>query len=478
MKRILILVSIILNLCTPIVAQLNWAALPCSKMKQLDAINRMFVDSLHNEIICCSVYGYSVCNTTYKGLFAYNTNGFHDLDKGIETHDGLNPATNGSIVRDCITFGNKTLFGGGFLSVGTNTLYAKSIALWDGSTWSNFPTPVFDNTPNWNTGGGFMGFLRWNDKLWMYGGFNSIGNTVTQNLAAYDGSTFTAVPSIPISNYAPIVKMAVYKNKLIAMGNFYNAPSFDYFRLAQFDGTAWAPVGNGARGSVVNVTDLKVYNDTLYIAGNFSKSAGNAGNYLMKWDGNQLHDAGFGDWCGFGPIYSLVPYRGRLYAFGGFVCAAGQKAFGVAYYENGSWTVPQDSIEGPTIFGAVVYNDQIYISGGFRSINGDTTIQNIARLNCPDFDAASGCISGLKESINNFDLRVFPNPSNGKLNIEFDQSNAIDKITIANALGQEVLIMLKPQSKQVIDISLLSPGVYFLRAENRFGQGIFKVVKN
>lgn len=477
MKQFVALVSILLNLYTPIAAQLNWAAIPCSKMKQLDAINKMFVDSLHNEIICCSVKGYSVCNTTYKGLFAFNNSGFHDLDKGIETHDGLNPATNGPIVNGCIRFGDKTLFGGGFFSVGTNTLFAKSIALWNGSSWSNFPSPVFDNTPNWNTGGGFQGFIRWNGLLYLYGGFNSIGNTVTQNLAAYDGNTFTAVPSIPISNYSPIIKMSVYKNKLIAMGNFYNAPSFDYFRLAQFDGTAWAPVGNGARGSVVNVTDMKVYNDTLYIAGNFSKSSGNAGNYLMKWDGNQLLDAGFGDWCGYGPIYSLVPFRGKLYAFGGFTCAAGQKAFGVAYYENGSWTVPQDSIEGPTIFGAVVYNDQIYIGGGFRSINGDTTKQNFAKLMCPDFDAASGCISGFKESTKIVDAKIFPNPTSDEVYIETGQGLTLEKIVLVNILGQTVLDVKSDTNRQLLDVREFPQGVYFIRTYTSQGQGMLKLVK-
>ena len=438
MKRIVLLVFILSNFFSPIAAQQNWAAIPCSKTKQIDAINRMFVDSLHNEMILCSTNGYSICNTIYKGLYAYNGNSFHDLDKGINTHDGLNPATNGAITWGCTTYGNKTLFGGVFLSVGTSTLYAKSIALWNGTAWNNFPTPVFDNTPNWNRGGGFYGFLRWNNKLWMYGGFDTIGSTVAKNLAAYDGNTFTAVPSLPITNHSPITKMVVYKNKLIVTGNFYDYPSFDFFRLAQFDGNSWAEVGNGVSGSISNCQDMVEYNDTLYIAGSFSKSAGNAGNYIMKWDGTQLSDAGFGNFCGNGPIMSLIPFRNRLYAFGGFTCAANQKAFGVAYYENGVWTVPQDSIEGPSITSALLYKDAIYIGGFFKSINGDTTIQKFAKLVCPDFDAASGCISGLKETASKFDFKVFPNPAKDKLNVEFEHNSDTDKLAITNVLGQEL----------------------------------------
>jgi hypothetical protein len=166
-----------------------------------------------------------------------------------------------------------------------------------------------------------------------------------------------------------------------------------------------------------------------------------------------------------------------LYAFGGFTCAADQKAFGVAYYENGKWVVPQDSIEDGGIDDAVVYNDAIYVGGGFRSINGDTTIQKFARLICPDFDAASGCMSSLKETEKKLDLRIFPNPTENKISLEFEQSTAIDKITIVNTLGQEMYQLLKPAPRQVIDISNLPAGIYFIRAESKHGQGVFKIVK-
>ncbi len=240
MKQLVIL--LLLFICTiPTAAQQNWAAVPCSKIQDADAINKMFIDSLHNEIILYSINGYSICNTTYKGMFAYNGSGFHDLDKGINTHNS-NLTTGGAQVWNCITYGNKTLFGGGFLSVGSNTLYSKSLALWNGAVWDTFPTHCFPNTLDYR-GGGFYGFLKWNSKLWMYGKIDTIGNTITKNLVAFDGNTFTPVPAIPVNQNSPITNMIVYKNKLIATGNFYDYPSFDFFRLAQFDGTNWTQVG-------------------------------------------------------------------------------------------------------------------------------------------------------------------------------------------------------------------------------------------
>lgn len=477
MRRFILLVFIV-SCLTRTVAQQNWAAVPCSQVDGLTDIGRLWVDSLHNEIVLSSIYGYSICNTTYKGIVAYNGSGFHNLDLGVSTHrPGL--SAGGDYVKGLITYGDKTLFGGGFLTVGTDTLKSKSLALWDGTKWHTFPKHVFNNDMNAYSGGGFFGFLKHNGKLWMYGGFDTIGGVISKNIVAFDGNTFMAVPPIPVNYTSPITEAIVYKDKLLVSGNFYKYPSFDFYRLAQFDGTSWSQVGAGVRGNLSACQTVAVYNDTLYIGGAFPKSAGNAGNYLMKWDGSQLMDAGFSDtFCNYGAIWKLLPYRNRLYAFGGFHCVAGQKAFGVAYYENGKWTVPQDSIEGNGIGDAVVYNDAIYIGGSFLSINGDTTIQRFAKLMCPDFDAASGCISGLKENgWNRFNLKVFPNPSKDKTVVEYDQSSAIDKFSISNALGQELYTLRKPQPKQEIDISILPTGIYFLKAENKFGKAVFKIVK-
>lgn len=475
MKHLLFIAFILTSLLSRTIAQQNWAAVPCSKMAKLAAVNRMWLDSLHNEIVLFSYDGYSVCNTSYKGLVAYNPGGFHSLDKGVNTHDPN--LTLGSFpVSDCITYGNSTLFGGYFKSLGTNTLLAKSLALWNGAVWDTFPTHCFPNQLN-DRGGSVLGFLKYNGKLWMYGGFDTIGNIVAKNLVSLNGNILTPHPAIPVSNNSPITKMIAYQDKLIATGNFYDYSSFNFFRLAQYNGTSWTQVGNGVRGSLSAAHDLAVYKDTLYIAGAFLKSDGNAGNYIMKWDGNQLSDAGFGNFCGYGAIWKLLTFKNRLYAFGAFSCAAGQKAFGVAYYENGTWTVPQDSIHNWAITSAVVYNDAIYIGGGFKSINGDTSIQNFAKLVCPDFDASAGCVSGLKESSNKLDVKVFPNPLKDKLHLEFEQNTVIDKVSILNTLGQEVYKLLKPAPKQEIDVSYLPLGIYFIKVENKQGQGVAKLVK-
>jgi hypothetical protein len=458
-------------------AQQNWAAVPCYQPRaSYEAINRMFVDSLHNEIILNSVYGYSTCNITYKGVFAFDGNNFRDLDFGIDKHNA-NPFTAGNYMMACIPYNGKTLFGGGFYSVGSNTLYAKSIALWDGAVWDTFPKFVFPNDLS-ERGGGISGFLKHNGKLWIYGGFDTIGGIVSKNVCGFDGNNFISVPALPdFGNDYIIGKMIVYKNKLIATGDFYDQSSWSA-RVAMYDGSSWSSVGNGVKGDISFVIDMAIYRDTLYIAGSWPAVGGNISNHIMKWDGTQLYDAGFGNYYGTDAISNLVVYKDRLFAFGNFGHAANQKAFGIAYYKDGTWTVPKDSIANHGVRYGVVHNDALYIAGGFKNINNDTTIKNFARLVCPDFDAVSGCISGLKESsLNRLNLKVFPNPANDELFVETDYNVKIERLSITNTLGEEIFKALNPELRDRLDISFLPKGIYFLSAENKQGRSVFKVVK-
>lgn len=472
-----LLIALIFNfIIKQLAAQQNWIApLPCYN-PVFETIDKMFVDSLHNEIILNSNAGFKACNVTYKGVFAYDGSNFHDLDLGLDVFT-TNQSTGGTKTMASITYGNKTLFGGAFYSVGSDTLYSKSIALWNGNVWDTFPKRCFSNKVN-GSGGSIWGFLKNGGQLWMYGAFDTIGGIVAKNICSFDGNTFTS-RSIPVPdafNYN-VRKIIEFKNKLIAIGDFYNS-TFTISRVAIYDGTNWASLGNGIKGSLSFIHDMIVFRDTLYIAGTWPQSSGNPSNYIMKWDGSQLRDAGFGSqYSVSNTINQLLVYRDRLYAFGGFTHAANQKAYGVAYYQDGKWTVPQDSIGNYGIRYAVVYNDAIYVAGAFKGINNDTTIKNFAKLRCPDFDAANSCLSGVKENLRySLEINVFPNPSNTILMIECGSVTAAN-ITIVNSLGQIVLQKNTIEIKQELDVSHLKPGLYFLEVEAGLKKGRIKFLK-
>jgi hypothetical protein len=269
--------------------------------------------------------------------------------------------------------------------------------------------------------------------------------------------------------------MVKYHSELYAAGQFYNYPGFTFCSLAKYDGTTWTPVGNGVNGGLASVGDMVVYKDTLYIAGAFSKADGNMGTHIMKWDGSQLRDAGFGNFYDWGGIWQLAVYKNRLFAFGNFDHAADQTAFGVAYYENGQWTVPQDNVANYGIRGAVVYKDELYISGGFQNINGDTTLRCFAKLRCIDFDYT--CTVGLKDHAQTLQgLKVYPNPAQDQLSIELETAGKID-LQVTNCLGQVVYTSTSLIEKQNLDLGFLQPGIYFLSLRQNNGQKTIKIIK-
>ena len=477
MKRVLAIVFILSFITSKTAAQLNWAAVPCFELKKGDAIYRITNNDVHNELILCNDYRTDICGSNYVAVFAYNGDTFHAMDLGVDVQNPNTWLGSTTRVGQCVEWNGKALVTGIFTTVGSNTLLSKYMAVWNGTVWDTFPHPFWSNraTQAANTMCGMGKILKDNGNIWMFPGFDTAG-TSKYLPYLYNGTSFTALPEIPVNNKNQVVQAVKYHNKLIVTGNFLNYPSLTFFRLAQWDGTSWSELGNGAPGNLTGTADLAVYNDTLYIAGNFSKSDGCKGNYMMKWDGNQLTDAGFGGWCGYGPVRKLIPFKNRLYAFGGFNCAANQKAFGVAYYENGTWTVPQDSIENG-VFDATVYKDAIYIGGMFTSINGDSSVHQFAKLTCPDFDAANGCLSGIKETKYSIDFSIYPNPTNDKIKIQYEQSYSIDKITFTNTLGQEIYTIINPELKKEIDITNFPAGIYFLKAQNKQAQGVYKVVK-
>jgi hypothetical protein len=439
----------------------NWTPVPCyNGVKQLEKI---FVDSLHNELILNTREEYNICNTTFKGVLAYNGSYYHDLNFGL---DACNPSpiTSGDIATGCISYNGKTLFGGYFASVGSNTLPAEALALWDGTVWDTLPKRAFKYNPT-RTGPiqVVYGLLKDNGKIWIYGQFDTLGGVPGKNLYTFDGNNFV-YKGIPTNNFDVIYRLIKYKNEIYATGLFFDYPSYSICRLAKYDGLNWTSVGNGVQGSLDNAAEMVEYNDTLYIAGSFSKGSGNVGNYIMKWDGNQLYDAGFGNFYGWGGIWKLLVYKKRLYAFGDFTHAADQKAFGVAYYEKGQWVVPTDSFDN-TITSAAVYKGEIYVSGYFQSVNGDPSMKFFAKLRCPDFDFT--CTNGLNEQGNESEnISVYPNPVKDQLSVSFKDNSYGGRYRICNCIGEIIQTGILRLKDNIITLNNFPQGLYIIEIKN------------
>ena len=120
----------------------------------------------------------------------------------------------------------------------------------------------------------------------------------------------------------------------------------------------------------------------------------------------------------------------------------------------------------PATAGAGTHTLMYVYTDGNGCSNNDTTIVQV--------DLCTGIMDYTNESS---ELSIYPNPTNGILNVDFSDSflqsqdnvlNMITKIQVIDVLGKKTI--LKPEFVSLnslrIDISVLPQGVYFLKIDD------------
>jgi hypothetical protein len=113
------------------------------------------------------------------------------------------------------------------------------------------------------------------------------------------------------------------------------------------------------------------------------------------------------------------------------------------------------------------------MGGAFYDI-GDDTVPSLAVLNT----TVTSCTEN-PYKIHNNDFIIFPNPFIDNITIQIPDSYVLSetKFTITNTLGQ-VLFTFYPESlKQLLNLSTLSSGMYFITIQNVSDKKTFKIIK-
>jgi hypothetical protein len=112
--------------------------------------------------------------------------------------------------------------------------------------------------------------------------------------------------------------------------------------------------------------------------------------------------------------------------------------------------------------------DLDFITGGTHLVNPTHTPHlYLNNLNSPlgDFDFH-----------NRINVSYFPNPAQDFVN--FKTVNTIEKITVFSILGEVVLTKVVNDQNYKIDVSMLSPGSYFIKLENKGQIQTIKLLKS
>ena len=289
------------------------------------------------------------------------------------------------------------LYAGGDFTVAGGVI-ANFIARWDGSSWSPvgsgmsdavFALKVFDD----NLGSG--------PALYSAGRFITAGDVIVNNIAKWDGSSWSALGS---GVSGRVNALEVYDDgsgsgpALFAGGSsFTTAGGVTASRIAKWDGTSWSALGTGANSFV---RALAVFDDgsgsglAWYVGGQFSTVGERSANGIAKWDGSSWSPLGssvsedpmfvgalevFDDGSGTGP---------GLYVGGLFDSAGGISANNAAKWDGSTWS-PLGTGTFGTVLALKAFNTDsgsvpALYAGGFFITAGDEPVGNIARWQgCP-----------------------------------------------------------------------------------------------
>ncbi len=307
--------------------------------------------------------------------------------------------------------------GGEFSQAGTNT-DVRSIALWDGSTWSALGGGVFGEVKallgtsptdlvaagDISSAGGSPGIpvnniARWNGSTWSamgsgvgveafeevnalaYSGasiiaagrFELSGSLAVNNLARWNGSWASLDGGLGVNNY--VNELLADGSGVYVAGDISRFGSLQALGVAKFNGTTWSG-GVSPNYSFIRALE-KGDSNRLFAGGAFHKTSGANADYIAEWNGAAWQELGGGT---NGSVNALAweGGSGRLYAGGEFTDVGdGNAAAHIAMWDGSAWHALGDGLDGAVRSLALDANGRLYAGGEF-TYAGDLYANHIA----------------------------------------------------------------------------------------------------
>ncbi|MFT3685891.1 MAG: hypothetical protein QM783_13380 [Phycisphaerales bacterium] len=226
---------------------------------------------------------------------------------------------------------------------------AARIARFDGASWSAVGSGVSGTIYQLNVAD-TDGPGPQPARLVASGSFSVVGNSSLTNLAAWNGTTWSAIGT---SLNGAVETAGLYDPdgpgpvppRLVVAGWFFN-PSLPYqARMFEWTGSAWSAIDNAATlPAVITGFDVDgLGRDSLVVAGGFEQFGGVNAYHAAAWDGTgwKTLNTGVDDY-----IYSIAQFDPdgaggappRLFIGGAFRTIGGQSIRGLAQWDGTAWS--------------------------------------------------------------------------------------------------------------------------------------------
>jgi hypothetical protein len=401
----------------------------------------IFKDSVNNNVYLYG-FGYGNASPLEHGVKAnYNTACFDN----VSFFDSIYCEIYGMIryQGDLWVGGNSTIYP----TNGVGNSYRAKLMRISASGTTIIPVDNF---------GTIYGLKELNGELYVFGDFDSIAGIPTNYIAKYNGINWIAFPPINDPN-GKVLGVEMFQGELYISGSIL-LPGFGFNNFGKLNGNAWQGVAGGIPGSSSAAGPMVVFNNKLVIGGSFHSSYGNVGNMVMQWDGTSWSTLGSGfDGPGLAGPRQLKVINGELWAAGNFV--KGTSISNIAKWNGTAWNgmniYMQPTLLGDDIFGFEQIGNEVICVGGFKKVNGDSTLGKVFKITIP---------VGLNEESKS-NITIAPNPATDEVelsNLQIEKESFINIIDVSRRFISSTQLQPTSSNRYKLNISNLSQGCYMI----------------
>jgi len=173
-------------------------------------------------------------------------------------------------------------------------------------------------------------------------------------------------------------------DSIFAGGRFYTAGGQSRSFLSVWDGMKWQPMGLNLDNPVKCIVNIE---GSIYIGGEFSYYNDSLLSCFSKWDGNRFtgYQQGFfksGQHSVMATVNAICKFKNQIYAGGIFDYANSKKDYisNIARWNGEKWEQVGGGLFGNSgVNCLIVFQDTLYVGGGFDTAGDTTTTKYIAK---------------------------------------------------------------------------------------------------